>query len=121
MKKKLLILTLSTFAFASSFAGDITDKKNLCNVVGGLTVSTMNYNNNTTDNRGAKVGGLAGIGFEHRFKNVAAIEIDALYVNKGTQSKSDNALFKTTNRLNLHSVELPVLFKLYLGKRKISI
>ncbi len=42
-----------------------------------------------------------------------------MYVNKGTQSVTDNALFTKTNRLNLHSVVLPVLLKFYLGKRKI--
>lgn len=119
MKKLLILLSLTLPLLANTFAGDITDKKNLCNVIGGITINTMNYSNNTDDHRGAKVGGLAGIGFEHRFKNVAAIEIDALYVNKGAQSTTDNFLAKTTNRLNFHSVELPILFKLYLGKRKI--
>ena len=119
MKKILFVLLLTTLSLAHTFALDITDKKNLCTVMGGITINTMDYRNNTADKRGAKVGGMAGFSFEHRFKHVAAFEIQALYVNKGTQSVTDNALFKTTNRLNLHSVEFPVLVKFYLGKRKI--
>lgn len=119
MKKSILTLFVLVLSITSLLAGDITDKKNLFNVIGGITINTMNYNNNSGDNKGAKVGGMAGFGFEHRFKNVAAFEIDALYVNKGTQTKTDNAFFKTTNKLNFHSIELPVLFKIYLGKKKI--
>ena len=119
MKKTLLILTITTLSLANTFAVDITDKKNLFTVIGGVTINTMDYKNNTDDKRGAKFGGMAGFGFEHRFKNVAAIELEALYVNKGAQSKTNDAFFKTTNRLNMHSVELPLLVKFYLGKKKI--
>ncbi len=117
---KKIVLSLATLLILSkSFAGDISEKSNLFGLLGGFSVNTMNYKENSDDKRGAKVGGLFGFAFEHRFKNVAAIEIQALYVNKGAQSKTDNAFFKTTNRLNFHSVELPVLAKFYLGKKKI--
>lgn len=119
MKKILVVFLFTIISFAQTFALDITDKKNLFTVMGGLTINTMDYRNNTADKRGAKLGGVAGFSFEHRFRHVAAFEIQALYVNKGTQSVTDNALFKTTNRLNFHSVEFPVLVKFYLGKRKI--
>lgn len=117
---KKIVLSLATlFILSKSFAGDISEKSNLFGLLGGFSVNTMNYKENSDDKRGAKVGGLFGFAFEHRFKNVAAIEIQALYVNKGAQSKTDNAFFKKTNRLNFHSVELPVLAKFYLGKKKI--
>ncbi len=117
---KKIVLSLATlFILSKSFAGDISEKSNLFGLLGGFSVNTMNYKENSDDKKGAKVGGLFGFSFEHRFKNVAAIEIQALYVNKGAQSKTDNAIYKATNRLNFHSVELPVLAKFYLGKKKI--
>lgn len=119
MNKTFFLLTIATLSFAQTFAGDISDKKNLFTVIGGVTINTMDYKNNTDDKRGAKFGGMAGFGFEHRFEHVAAIELEALYVNKGAQSKTDDAFFKTKNRLNIHSVELPLLVKFYLGKKKI--
>jgi hypothetical protein len=118
-KKTLLLIALTFSVLATSFAGDITDKKNLFTILGGMSVNTMNYEENTGDKKGAKIGGLAGFSFEHRFKNVVAFELQALYTNKGTQSKTDNAFFKTTNKLNFHSVEVPLLVKFYLGKKKI--
>ncbi len=117
--KKILIILTAIVCYGHTFAGDISEKSNLFGILGGLSVNTMNYKENSDDKKGAKIGGMAGFSFEHRFKNVAALEIQALYVNKGTQSKTDDALFKTTNKLNFHSVEIPILAKFYLGKKKI--
>lgn len=119
MKKNIITIGLSILSVAASYAGDISEKKNLFSILGGFSVNSLNYETKTDANKGAKVGGMAGFGFEHRFEHVAAIELDALYTNKGAQSKTDNALLKTTNRLNFHSVEVPILVKFYLGKKKI--
>ena len=117
MKKVTLILMLIVTA-SSSFSLGISDKKNLVGFMGGVSVNTMGYANNAEQQKGAKVGGLAGFSFEHRFEHVIALELNVLYVNKGTQRKDENAFFKGTTKLNFHSVEVPLLIKFYIGKKK---
>jgi hypothetical protein len=117
MKKVILVVMLIITA-SSSFGLGITGKKNLVGFMGGVSVNTMGYANNAEQQKGAKVGGLAGISFEHRFKHVIALELNLLYVNKGTQRKDDNAFFNGTTKLNFHSVEVPLLIKFYIGKKK---
>lgn len=119
MKKVILMTMLAVYTTSALWARDISDSKNLFGIMGGVSVNTMGYANNDEQKKGAKVGGLAGFAFEHRFEHVLAIEVEALYVNKGTQRKDNNSLFNGTTKLNFHSVEVPLLFKFYIGKKKI--
>ncbi len=67
-----------------------------------------------------KPGGTFGVSFEHRTKKVFAFEIGLNYANRGTQQKlEDPNLNRSFYRLNFHSIELPVIAKFYIGKKKI--
>lgn len=123
MKKTFLFLTLSTVVFAAASARDISEKRNLAGFTGGLTLNTMGLQKNSTysnSKNSVKPGGIVGVNFEHRFEKVFAIEIAVNYINKGTQQLiQDPALNRSFYRLNFHSLELPVIAKFYIGKKKI--
>jgi hypothetical protein len=120
MKKTLLILTITTISLANTFARDISEKRALFSFMGGVGFATMSQEKQVEEAKnGVKIGGMAGFGFEHRFKKVAAIELNLLYVNKGVQQKFDNDISKGYFRFNFHSVEVPLLVKFYVGKKKI--
>lgn len=121
MKKTLLILTITTLSFATTFAKDISEKRNLFGLNGGFGITTLGLQKVDKDaNKNIKFGGMAGFNFEHRFEKVAAIEIGINYTNKGTQQKiTGTGLNKSYYRLNFHSIEMPLIFKFYIGKKKI--
>ena len=124
MKKTLFLLIIAMLSLAQSFARDISDKKNLVGFTAGITFNTMGLQKDATygDTKNTiKPGGVFGINFEHRFEKVFAIEIGVNYINKGTQQKIQNDILNKRSfyRLNFHSVELPVIAKFYIGKKKI--
>lgn len=123
MKKTFLFLTLSTLVIASTFARDISEKRDLAGFTGGLTLNTMGLQKNSTysnSKNSVKPGGIVGVNYEHRCKKVFAIEIALNYINKGTQQLiQDPALNRSYYRLNFHSLEIPIIGKFYMGKKKI--
>ncbi len=123
MKKTLLILTITTLSLATTFAGDISEKRNLVGFTGGFSLNTMGLQKNSTygDSKNTiKPGGVFGVNFEHRFKKVFALEIGFNYANRGTQQKLEGTnLNRSFYRWNFHSLELPVVAKFYIGKKKI--
>jgi len=121
MKKKLLLLTFVTVSLANTFAKDITDKKNLFGINGGFGITTMGIEKENDDAKNrVKIGGMVGVNFEHRFKHVAALELGLNYTNKGAQQKIEGSNVKRGfYRLNFHSVEMPLIFKFYVGRKKI--
>ena len=123
MKKTLLILTITTISLANTFARDISEKRNLVGFTAGFTMNTMGLQKDSrfeNSKNSIKPGGVFGVNYEHRFKKVFALEIGANYINKGTQQKLEDAnLNRSFYRLNFHSVELPVIAKFYIGKKKI--
>ena len=78
--------------------------------------------NSTYDNskNTIKPGGVFGFNYEYRAPKVFGFEIGLNYANRGTQQKlEDAALNRSFFRLNFHSVELPVIAKFYIGKKKV--
>ena len=123
MKKTLLILTITTISLANTFARDISEKRNLVGFTAGFSLNTMGLQKNSTyDNskNTIKPGGVFGFNYEYRAPKVFAFEIGLNYANRGTQQKlEDAALNRSFFRLNFHSVELPVIAKFYIGKKKV--
>lgn len=119
MQRIILVTLLSVLSSQSLSARDISQKRDLATILGGVGFATMSAENDNEGARnGVKIGGMAGFGYEHRFKKVAAIEINLIYINKGVQQKWNNDVTKGYIRSNFHSIEFPVLFKFYIGKRK---
>jgi hypothetical protein len=123
MKKTLLILTITTISLANTFARDISEKRNLVGFTAGFSLNTMGLQKNSTyDNskNTIKPGGVFGFNYEYRAPKVFGFEIGLNYANRGTQQKlEDAALNRSFFRLNFHSVELPVIAKFYIGKKKV--
>ena len=121
MKKTLLVITITIISLVSTFARDISEKKNLFGLNGGFGLTTMGIQKENNDaKKWVKIGGLVGVNFEHRFKHVAAFELAINYTNKGAQQKIEGSNIKRGfYRLNFHSVEVPIFFKFYVGKKKI--
>lgn len=125
MKKTLLILTITSISLANTFARDISEKKNLVGFTAGFSLNTMGLQKNSTyDNskNTIKPGGVFGINYEYRAPKVFGFEIGVNYANRGTQQKlEDPNLNRSFFRYNFHSVEVPVIAKFYIGKKKYSI
>jgi len=121
MKKQLLVITILTLSLANTFARDISEKKNLFGINGGFGITTMSIERYNDDARNrVKIGGMAGLNFEHRFRKVVAFELGANYTNKGAQQKIQGSNVKRGYyKLNFHSVEMPFIVKFYVGKKKI--
>ncbi len=123
MKKTLLILTITSISLANTFARDISEKKNLVGFTAGFSLNTMGLQKNSTyDNskNTIKPGGVFGINYEYRAPKVFGFEIGVNYANRGTQQKlEDPNLNRSFFRLKFHSVEVPVIAKFYIGKKKI--
>ena len=123
MKKTPLILTITTISLANTFARDISEKRNLVGFTAGFSLNTMGLQKNSTyDNskNTIKPGGVFGFNYEYRAPKVFGFEIGLNYANRGTQQKlEDAALNRSFFRLNFHSVELPVIAKFYIGKKKV--
>lgn len=128
-----LFLVLGLFMAANTFAKDeITDKKTLFGFNIGTSANTAKFedeNNNKAKNR-TKVGGFAAFTFEGRLAKSFSLETGVSYVNKGSSQKlSDPAIIggngkvyvvnNGRNTLNLHSLEIPLIAKVYIGKKKI--
>lgn len=123
MKKSLLILTITTLSVATTFARDISEKKNLFGISAGFSFNTMGLQKNSTfqnSKNSVKPGGVFGINYEYRAPKVFGLEIGLNYANRGTQQKIDDpSLNRSFYRWNFHSIELPVIMKLYMGKKKV--
>ena len=124
MKKTLLILTITTLSVATTFARDISEKRNLVGFNAGFSFNTMGLQKNTTysDSKNTiKPGGVFGINYEYRTPKVFGLEIGVNYANRGTQQRIiDPALNRRSFvRLNFHSIELPIIMKFYMGKKKV--
>jgi hypothetical protein len=123
MKKTLLILTITTISLANTFGRDISEKRNLVGFTAGFSLNTMGLQQDSRfDNskNTIKPGGVFGFNYEYRAPKVFGFEIGVNYANRGTQQKlEDAALNRSFFRLNFHSVELPVIAKFYIGKKKV--
>lgn len=123
MKKTLVAFAVSALTLTSAFARDISEKKNLVGFTAGFSLNTMGLQKNSTyDNskNTVKPGGVFGINYEYRAPKVFGLEVGLNYANRGTQQTiNDPALNRSFYRLNFHSIELPVIMKFYMGKKKI--
>ena len=124
MKNSILFLVLFATSLTSIMARDISEKKNLVGFNAGFSFNTMGLQKNSTysDSKNTvKPGGVFGINYEYRAKKVLGIEIGLNYANKGTQQKfkEDYLNKRSYFRYNFHSIEMPVIVKLYMGKKKV--
>jgi hypothetical protein len=117
----VLIIGSSSLAFAQSDTGSDNDNPGGFGFKGGVGFSTLNFGNpdqTSTDYRNAmKVGGMLGISYEARLGKVFAVDIEALFANKGSQQKID--LPGDDNRVvlrnNIFTFDIPVSLKFYFG------
>ena len=123
MKKKTILLAILFAVTASTtFAKDISEKKNLFGFNVGLGVSSVGIKDSLSSAKnGIKPGGDISFTFEHRFKKVVAIQTGLSYTNKGTKfNYTKNALIKSgSKQYDFHNLEIPLLVKFYIGKKKI--
>ncbi|MCB9074683.1 MAG: porin family protein [Chitinophagales bacterium] len=122
MKKIILVLgmlvSINTFAKES-----ITEKKTMIGFNIGTsanTAYTQDENKQETKNR-TKVGGFASFTFEGRLTDRLSLETGVGYVNKGAANRfKKSALIKSGNTsYNFHSIDIPLIVKFYIGKKKI--
>jgi len=131
MKKMIFVLSLMTGL--STFGKEpITDKKIMIGFNIGTSANTAYFedeNKNDTKNR-TKVGGFGGFTFEGRLADKFSLETGVGFVNKGaSQALGDPAVIagdgkihvvkNGRNTLNFQSIEVPLIAKVYLGKKKI--
>lgn len=119
----LLTLGLTTLVTARDRDGD---NPGGFGIKGGVGLSTISFGDPRdsevelkNDKNTWKLGGLAGISYEARMGRVFALDIEALFTNKGvkrTESFS-NALLDANYELktNLFTIDVPVLAKFYFG------
>jgi len=116
----LLLIALSMNTFAKK---DISDKTNLFGFNLGFSANTMKFEDQTNQDskNTTKVGGTIGITFEHKFGKTFALETGLNFVNKGSRKKiNESALVKGGSfNLNFNSIDIPVIAKFYIGKKKI--
>lgn len=122
--KKLMIIAFAVLliqaAKAQSNTTSYSDKSGF-RIQGGVGISTLYFKKDDANYQNLKskikVGGFAGIGYEKRFGKVFALQPELNYANKGAKR---SYFIPTTNetakvKMNMHTLELPVLFKFYLG------
>jgi hypothetical protein len=121
-KKTLLLVAIITATFAKTFALDISEKRNLFGFNAGLGVSTISVEKdsfNAVKNR-AKLGTEVGFTFEHRFKRVVAFQTGLNYTYKGAKVNLQKSAVVNSGyyQVDFHSLELPLIVKFYMGKKK---
>lgn len=90
---------------------------------GGIGLSTLNFGNpdqSYDDYRNAmKLGGMLGVTYEVRIGKSFAIDVEALFANKGSQQKYSGTLlgnkYDARVKNNIFTVDVPVSAKFYLG------
>jgi hypothetical protein len=122
-KKTILAVLMLALTASSTFARDLTERKNLGGVIAGFSINSAAVENESAQkakNR-AKLGGVIGVTFEHKFGKVFALETGALFSNKGASEKLEtNALVKSGSyTVDFYSVDVPLIAKFYIGKKKI--
>jgi hypothetical protein len=122
---KRTILAIMMFALSANtiFARDLSERKNLGGVIAGFSVNSAAVENESAQkakNR-AKLGGVIGVTFEHKFGKVFALETGALFSNKGASEKFEtNSLVKSGSyTVDFYSIDVPLIAKFYIGKKKI--
>lgn len=124
MKKTLIAIIVSAMTFNTVLARDISEKKHLFGLQAGFSMNTMGLQKDSKykDAKNTiKPGGVFGINYEFRAPKVFGLEIGVNYANRGTQQRLiDPSLNRRSFlRYNFHSIELPVIMKLYMGKKKV--
>jgi hypothetical protein len=86
---------------------------------GGIGLSSLNFGNENQqyeDYRNAmKLGGMLGVTYEARIGNSFAIDVEALFANKGSQQKGSIGPIDYTLKNNIFTLDVPVSAKFYLG------
>lgn len=90
-------------------------------VKGGIGLTTYGYEDEDATNQTnrMKLGGFASIGYEKQIGKVFALDIEAGYANKGFQNVQEYNVLgekgKFITKFNLHTIELPISAKFYIG------
>lgn len=121
--KKLTLLLLVAISFNTYAKKDISDKKNLFGFNLGTSANTLKFegaSNTDTKNR-TKIGGFGGFTFERKLGKTFALETGLNFLNKGGSQKINPNILSNGGRfmLNFYSIDLPVIAKFYIGKKKI--
>lgn len=119
MKKFIYaIAILSLIGLPGLHAQDDDNGKGGFGLKGGMTFSTIGFNNEdamTQKNR-FRIGGTAGFGYEWATAGTFAFELELLYDLRGTKEVSEliggNEI---VNKNYLHYISLPSNFKFYIG------
>ena len=124
MKKLILMMLVMVAVFTvhakETGSSDNSDKSGF-RIHGGVGISTMYFSDqdNNYDNLKTKikVGGFVGAGYEFRIGSVFALQPELNYANKGAKRIFDNPLNSEHVKLtiNMHTLELPILAKFYIG------
>ncbi|HMU97618.1 MAG TPA: porin family protein [Chitinophagales bacterium] len=121
---KKIILVLGILVSISTFAKEpITDKKIMIGFNIGTSANsafTEGEKSYEAKNR-TKVGGFAGFTFEGRLADRLSLETGVSYVNKGAANRlKKNLLINSgSSTYNFHSIDIPLIVKFYIGKKKI--
>ncbi len=113
-----MLVSINTFAKES-----ITEKKTMIGFNIGTSANTAYVEGEKkyeSKNR-TKVGAFAGFTLEGRLADKFSIETGITYVNKGAANRfQKSVLVKSgSTTYNLHSFDIPLIAKIYLGKKKI--
>jgi hypothetical protein len=116
----LLLVALSMNTFAKK---DISDKTNRIGFNLGFSANSVKFEGQTeqqTKNL-TKVGGMIGLTFEHKFGKTFALETGVNFLNKGGRNKIQSNIISNggNSSLNFYSLDVPLIAKLYIGKKKI--
>jgi hypothetical protein len=121
--KKITLILLIALSINTYAKKDISEKDNLFGFNLGFSANSVKIQDETnaaSKNR-TKVGGTIGLTFEHKFGRTFALETGLNFVNKGASERiKENTLIKSGSAtVNFYSVDLPLIAKFYIGKKKI--
>ena len=123
MSKKFLIGSLMILGILTTSQVKAGDGENDggFGIKGGVGLTTIGFEKESAESQKnkMKVGGMVGISYEKRFGNVFALDIEALYANKGVRQKSEATIlgkdYEYIAKSNLHYFEIPLSAKFYIG------
>lgn len=108
MRKLVFILLLSLILATITYADDLK-------IIGGLNLSRFSGTVYFEDIWKYRIGFEAGVGYEIPFGSHLALEIDGMFIQKGSkQEHRENGLYYYTIHSVLNEISFPVLLKLRL-------
>jgi hypothetical protein len=121
--KKITLILLIALSINTYAKKDISEKDNRIGFNLGFSANSLKFEgatNQETKNL-TKVGGFIGLAFEHKFGRTFALETGLNFVNKGGSLKIKEDLITKGGSIafNFYSIDVPLIAKIYIGKKKI--